>query len=503
MTDPLSSIFSLGQFSPPEFSQLTSGWHGLATIVHYPSLDFDNAIVHLLLILLLVVVNGYFVAVEVALIKLRAAQLDDTEEKYAENVEITRKVLGNLDRYIPTCKFGASITGVGLGAVSLPFLVNLYYPTIKSLGPESWRAGLLISFALAFCTILALLVVFGKVIPNSIGFRREREVSLICSQSIHYFFLVFFVPIVVLTKFSNWFMSAVLNIQPASEREPEHSAEDLKIFVEESGEDAVTETEKEILFNALELNDLTALDIFTPRSEVVALDINEPFEVNLERAVGSKHTRFPLINEHLDETLGQVHIKDLIYLLQRHRDSDKEPSLTDVRRPIAQITEDMALDELLKLFLSEKAHIALVVDKYGGAQGVVILNELLETLVGDIQDEFEEDEEELYQKISDDEYVIAGNMPLHELDDVIPELDLDSPDVSTVAGYVTSVIGHHPKEGETTEIEGFIVEVTKTDERKVHEVKLERIQKEDKTEVTEATRREESSNVPTERAEAL
>ena len=443
----------------------------LLSAIDYPNLEFDRPWLHLLIMIGLVLFNGFFVATEVALVKLRTGQLEDVEEEYdPEQVEITRKVLDRLDRYIPACKFGASIAGVSLGAISVPFLVKTVLPWVRTFNFQSTAINQFTAFVIAMGVVLAFLVVWGKVIPNSIGFRRELHISMRFSRLLHWFFVVFSLPIIGLTALSNWFITSVLRIEPASEREIEHSAEDLRFYVEESGEEAVTETEKEILINALELNDLNVRDIITPRSEVVALDINESFEDNLERAVGSKHTRFPVINEHLDETLGLVHIKDMIQIMR-----DDDPSLKQVKRNILQVNEELELDTLLKTFLDQKAHIALVKDEYGGSLGIVMLDDLLELLVGDIQDEFEVEEESPIEKISDDEYLVAANMPLHELDDVVPELDLDSPDVSTVGGYVTSVMGHLPKVGETTEIEGFLVKVTDADERKINQLHFERI----------------------------
>lgn len=471
MTELFHSTTQTGSFLQP-----TQIIHILANAkLDYPDLLFNQTWFHIFLIIALALFNGFFVAVEVAFIKLRAAKLDELDSKFdAKTLDLTRKIFNNLDRYIPACKFGASIAGVLLGAVSVPFLINrVFYPLITKgnvLNFNSDVIHLMIAFLVSVGIVLAFLVVIGKVIPNSLGFRLETDVSVRCAKLLHGFFLIFAIPILSLTKFSNWFLEKVLQIKPASERESEHSAEDLKIFVEESGADAVTETEKEILINAMELNDLRAQDIIIPRSEVVALDINDSFEESLEIASNSKHTRFPLIDGHLDETLGQVHIKDLLQIV----DND-EICLKDLKRTILRIEEDMKLDSVLKTLLNRKAHIALLIDDYGGASGIITLTNLLEVLVGDIQDEFEEEEEEQVEIINEDEYVVAASMPLHELDDVVPELDLENPDVSTVGGYVTKLIGHLPKAGEEAEVDGFKVIVTEADERKIVEVKFERL----------------------------
>ncbi|MDF1813360.1 MAG: hemolysin family protein [Verrucomicrobiales bacterium] len=468
------SIFNLANLIPVAESG------AVLADINYPNLLFEHSWIHVVLLLIFVLINGFFVASEVALIKLRSSQLDKHDPKYAEYAAVTRKILEHLDRYITACKFGASVSGILLGAVFVPFLVGKLVPQDKSngyliqkLGFRSESVDLILAFLIALCISICLLVVFGKVIPNSIGFRRELQVSLRCSKPLHLFYNVFGLPIILLTKFSNWFMEAVLKIEPASEREIEHSAEDLKIFVEETGDDAVTETERDILINALELNDLKVLDIVTPRSEVIALDINDPFEKSLEKAVQSKHTRFPLIDEHLDDTLGWVHIKDLIQLLQ-----EENPRLDRVKRTILRVPEDMELDKLLRTLLNEKANIALVNDEFGGAQGIVMRDQILKLLVvgtAEEADDNENEEEIKFEKISDDEFLVAASMPLHELDDLVPELDLESIDVRTVGGYVTSVLGHHPEVGETAEIEGFLMKVVAANERKILSLRFNRI----------------------------
>ncbi len=439
--------------------------------IDYPEVGLGMPWLQGLLIIALVAFNGFFVAAEVALIKLRSAQLENSNIKDLNSAQITRHVLENLDRYVPACKFGNSISGLLLGLVSIPFLAGQIAPLLGTLGIQSGRAITNIAFFLAFTLVLSFVVVMGKVVPNSIGFRRELEVSMRCSRPLHWFYLLFFPPIWILTAFANWFLESILRIKPAAEREILHSAEDIRILVEETDEEHVSETEKEILINALELNDLTVRDIVTPRNEVVSLDINDPFEINLQKAVSSRHTRFPLINEHLDDTLGQIHIKDLIQVIQT-----PNPDLRQVRRDILRVDESVRLDQMLKIFLNNSAHLALVVDDYGGSHGLVTLDALLELLVGEIQDEFDVDEEEEpFHWVSDDEFIVAAYMPLHELDDLVPELDLESPDVSTVGGYVTTVLGHHPKVGETTVIEGFQVKVTQADERKIRELRFSRI----------------------------
>ncbi|MDQ6913330.1 MAG: CBS domain-containing protein, partial [Verrucomicrobiota bacterium] len=204
-------------------------------------------------------------------------------------------------------------------------------------------------------------------------------------------------------------------------------------------------------------------DIMTPRGDVIYLDIEKSFDENVRNALESRHTRFPLCRAHLDETLGLVHIKELVPLMRA-----PQADLMSIRRDVHSVPEMMSLEKLLNLFLTKHAHLAMVVDEYGGSVGMVTLENVLEELVGDIQDEFDKEKEE-FRELNENEFVIEGSVGLYELQD-LAGLSLESADVSTIGGYVTHLLGHLPKQGEEVQIENYLVTVTKTDGRRVEQL---------------------------------
>ena len=224
----------------------------------------------------------------------------------------------------------------------------------------------------------------------------------------------------------------------------------------------VTATEREISINALELSELTAHDVMTPRTEIIAIDPKEDFQTNLKMALESKHTRFPLREKNLDHCLGVVHIKDFFRII-----NDPRPDLTKIRREIIIVPETQALDDLLKTFLSRQAHMALVVDEFGATVGMVTLEDVLEELVGEIKDEFDTPlRENGFDRVSDAEFEVDGKMPLYELAEH-SDVELESEEVSTIGGYVTSEVGHLPGVGEMAEIGDYEVTVTAMDGRRI------------------------------------
>ncbi len=209
-------------------------------------------------------------------------------------------------------------------------------------------------------------------------------------------------------------------------------------------------------------------DIMTPRGEIVYLDVEDDFETNTKKAIDSRHTRFPLCRENLDNTIGLIHIKELLPMMR-----DPHPDLLRIKRDLIPVPEMMPLEKLLKLFLSKHAHLALVVDEFGGTVGIVTLDNVLEELVGDIQDEFDFEKEE-FRKISANEFTVDGTLGLYELND-LAKLDLESADVSTIGGYVTHLLGHLPKQSERVKIDNYLVTVSQTDGRRILQLHFKKI----------------------------
>jgi CBS domain containing-hemolysin-like protein len=199
----------------------------------------------------------------------------------------------------------------------------------------------------------------------------------------------------------------------------------------------VTPLGKEILINALDMRDRVVRDITTPRGQVIFLNTEDSFEENLQHALESRHTRFPLCEGHLDNTIGLVHIKDMLKLMR-----EPQPDLHSIKRDLLPVPEMMPLEKLLSFFLNKHAHLALVVDEYGGTTGIVTLDNVLEELVGEIQDEFDSEKPE-FRRVNSDEFDVQGSLGLYELHD-LAGLDLENADVSTIGGYVTHLLGHLP-----------------------------------------------------------
>lgn len=425
-------------------------------------------------ILFLVVLNGFFVAAEFALIKVRSSQLDPLIAEGDARAGLARKILGHLDSYLSATQFGVTLSSLALGWIGEPFFSHILQPLFFLLGATSTALISALSVGIGFVAITFLHIIFGELGPKYISIRDPLGICLLLVRPLALFYAIFKPAIWLLNQTANLVLRKFLRIQPVSEHELAHSEEELRVILAESERaEEVSPLGKSILINALDMADRVVRDITTPRGAVVFLNTEDSFEENLKRALDTRHTRFPLCDGHLDNTIGLVHIKDMLKLM-------REPTadMHAIKRDIFPVPEMMPLEKLLTFFLSKHAHLGLVVDEFGGTVGIVTLDNVLEELVGEIQDEFDAENSE-FKRLNADEFTVLGSLGLYELQD-LAGLELESADVSTIGGYVTHLIGHLPKQGEHVRIEEYLVTITQSDGRRVGQLQFKRLSEEEK-----------------------
>jgi magnesium and cobalt exporter, CNNM family len=423
----------------------------------------------LAVVMALVLLNGFFVVAEFALVKIRDSQLNTLAAEGIKRAALVKQIKNNLNAYLSACQVGITAASLGLGWLGEPFLARMLQPFFVFAGIESTAVIRSISFALAFSAITFLHIVLGEQAPKILAIRKAMPAALFVSVPLRWFYAIFKPAISFLNAASNWVLSHLLHVEPIAEGELAHSEEELRLIVRESEKSAeVTPLGRELVFNVLDLRDRVVRDIMTPRGEIVYLDLEDDFETNVKKAIDSKHTRFPLCRENLDNTVGLIHIKELLPMMR-----DPHPDLLKIKRDLIPLPEMMPLEKLLKLFLGKHAHLALVVDEFGGTVGMVTMENVLEELVGDIQDEFDFEKEE-FRKINANEFSVDGSLGLYELND-LAKLDLESADVSTIGGYVTHLLGHLPKTGEQVKIDDYLVTVSQADSRRVKQLHFKKL----------------------------
>src|SRR5205809_3270421 len=312
-------------------------------------------------------------------------------------------------------------------------------------------------------------IVFGELAPKYTAIANPLAVSLRLVRPLGAFYFLFKPAIWLLHKSSNFLLQGVLRMKPMPATELAHSEEELRLILEQSEKSKeVSPLGRKLVLNVLDLRERVVRDIMTPRGEVVYLDLEDDFETNAKKAIASKHTRFPLSRENLDNTVGLIHIKDLVPMM-----NDPSADMIRIKRELVPVPEMMPLEKLLTLFLSKHAHLAIVVDEYGGTVGMVTLEDVLEELVGDIQDEFDTEKEE-FREINENEFTVDGALALYELRD-LAGIELESADVSTIGGYVTHLLGHLPKQGEQVQIGNYLVTISQSDGRSVQQLHFRKL----------------------------
>src|SRR5213596_4253483 len=423
----------------------------------------------LAVVMALVLLNAFFVVAEFALVKIRDSQLNTLAAEGIKRAALVKQVKNNLNAYLSACQVGITAASLGLGWLGEPFLARMLQPFFVVAGIGSPAVIKSISFALAFSAITFLHIVLGEQAPKILAIRKAMPAALFVSAPLRLFYAIFKPAIWFLNAASDWVLRRVIRVEPIAAGELAHSEEELRLIVSESVKSAeVTPLGRELVFNVLDLRDRVVRDIMTPRGEIVYFDLEDDFDTNVKKAIDSKHTRFPLCRENLDNTVGLIHIKELLPIMR-----DPHPDLLKIKRDIIPVPEMMPLEKLLKLFLSKHAHLALVVDEFGGTVGMVTMENVLEELVGDIQDEFDFEKEE-FRKINANEFSVDGSLGLYELND-LAKLELESADVSTIGGYVTHLLGHLPKQGEQVKIDDYLVTVSQADSRRVKQLHFKKL----------------------------
>jgi len=420
-----------------------------------------SVVFNLLVILFLVFLNGFFVASEFALVKVRSTQLDAIDEA-DKRVALARRLTSHLDAYLSATQLGITLASLALGWMGEPYVASLIRPILTHIGISAPGIVQAVSIAIGFGIITYLHIVLGEVTPKWLGIQKALVISLWISPPLHLFYTIFRPAIWFLQVSATWIMKSVYRTNPVADTELTHSEEELRVILTEN-EDPADDAElgNELLINALDFRRRVVRDIMTPRGDVIYLDMQDSFDANVQVAIESGHTRFPLVQGHLDNTIGLIHIKDLM----REMKFDRHDLLA-IKRELMPVPEFMPLQKLLRQFLAKRSHFAVVFDEYGGAVGIVTLDNVVGELVGEIKDEFDLEQVKEFVRINDEEFVVQGQVVLYELKE-LADLELENAEVSTIGGYVVQLLGHLPKQGEQVQIDGYLVTITQTDGRRI------------------------------------
>ena len=434
-------------------------------------MEFFIAILKIAAVFGLVLLNGFFVAAEFAIVKVRSTQIEPLVKSGVKRARIAQHVITHLDSYLSASQLGITMTSLGLGWVGEPFVAVLLEPVFALAGITQPAIAETVAFAVAFTIITFLHIVLGEQAPKWLAIQRAQGTTLAIAWPLHMFFVVFRPFIWLLNTSANAFLSMV-GIESTNEADLAHSEEELRLLLSKG--QSLSTTGKRISLRAIELRDRTVREVMVPRTSIVYLSAEKPLEENVVLALENQFTRYPLCEKHLDHVLGMIHLKDL-FKLKGERGSGSK--LLEIKREILFVPETTPLERLLSTFLTKRVLMAIAVDEYGGTAGLVTLENILEELVGEIRDEFDV-EPSMVQKISDTEFLVDGSMPLHEFAskfEVVP----NTKDVVSVSGYAIHLLGRVPEKNATLKIGRWMGTIDATEGRKIKSLRLKKVPTED------------------------
>ncbi|HUT54078.1 MAG TPA: hemolysin family protein [bacterium] len=417
----------------------------------------------------LVLLNGFFVASEFAIVKIRETRLSELAEQGSIRARVGRVLVRNLDAYLSATQLGITMASLGLGWIGEPMVSEELKPLLRGLGIHNPTTVSSISIVTGFIIITFLHIVFGELAPKSLAIRRTEDTALWISMPLRLFFWMFWPAIWVLNAAALGTLKLV-GITPASDEELAHSdAELMMILSEAAAGGQISEQERKISERALRLADSKARQVMVPRNEIVYFSLAQGLESSLDKARRNNFARYPLCETDLDKVIGMVHIRDVFWMLRE----PGAPDLKAVAHEALLVSEEESLEKVLQRFRDTHIHLALVVDEVGSVSGLVTLEDVLEQLVGAIQDEFDTESPWL-KMLAPEVYEAAGRAPLALLRSKFG-IGIEGEDVVTISGFITDRMGRFPKEGDVVRIKDWKVTVTRTDALKVKTCLLERV----------------------------
>jgi CBS domain containing-hemolysin-like protein len=423
------------------------------------------------LTIVLVFLNGFFVAAEFALVKIRMSQLEMRIQLGSRLAKLAKSILENLDAYLSASQLGITLASLALGWIGESVVSRLVMNSMNGLGvqvePELAHS---IAAPVAFVVITVLHIILGEQAPKWFAIQRPEVTTMAVAIPMKVFYTVFKPFIWVLNKMANGLLSAV-GIEPAHEQDV-HTAEELRYLLEQSKESgAIESTEHELIKNVFALAERTAKQVMVTRTNIHGIEVSTPVEELIERVIEEGYSRLPIYRDTIDNVVGIVVTKDILTMIQ-HKELIV---LQDILRPPYFVPETKNISDLLKEFQRRRIHVAIVLDEFGGTAGMITLEDILEELVGDILDEYDEDIT-TFEHVTRNEFVVKAATPIAEINTMLPAPLPEGDHYETVGGLMNVLFGKIPEPGCVIQHGGYECTVLDSTRRTVELVRLRYLQ---------------------------
>ncbi len=430
-------------------------------------MNFWQYVLDISIVLFFVFLNGFFVAAEFAIVKVRLTQIEPLAARGNWRAKIARTLVTNLNAYLSATQLGITMTSLALGWIGEPLVADHLYPLFEKLGILSAEVLHAVSFGIAFSIITFLHIVLGELAPKSLAIIEAKKTALFIAYPLNIFFVIFKPIIWLLNSLANMILR-LFGFQTVTESELTHSEEELRLIL--SNDANVSPTTRSIALNAMDFDQKQARHAMVPRKEIVALSLQSPVQENIAVMRKNKFSRFPVFKDTIDNIIGVVYTKD-IFKHDKHLQPDF--ILNSIVRDATFLPETATLEKVLTTILQKKTHMIILADEYGGTAGLITLENVLEELVGSIQDEFDRETPD-FVKISDDEYVVDGSLTTNDVERLI-SVELSPMDIRSVSGFIIEQLGHIPKVGEQIITNGVEFTTGKVVDNVIKSIRIKKI----------------------------
>ncbi|MCM3627644.1 hemolysin family protein [Paenibacillus glycanilyticus] len=417
------------------------------------------------MIAVLIVLTAFFVATEFAIIRLRASRVDQLVLEGKKNALAVQRVTSNLDAYLSACQLGITITALGLGWLGEPTVERIIHPLFEKLGVHS-DLNHIISFVIAFVAVTFLHVVIGELAPKTWAIQKAEFISFAVAKPIIYFHRIMY-PFIWVLNGSATFLIRLFGLKAVNEHEEAHSEEEIQIILNDSFQSGkINNTEYGYVSRIFAFDEMLAKEIMVPRTDMICLYTNNSLIDNMGIIRKEQYTRFPVATGSKDNIVGMINTKQLFLEFQEN----KEFNFQSLVHPVLAVSEVLPVKTLLKRMQQERVHIAILMDEYGGTSGMITIEDILEEIVGEIRDEFDEDERKEIEKLADNCYLLDGKVSLDHVAE-LTGVTIDQEDVDTVGGWLFTEFTE-PKPGKELQYENLRFIVREVGKHRIKKVEL-------------------------------
>ncbi len=422
---------------------------------------------NIVIVLVMVIINGIFVAAEFSLVKVRSSRLTQLVNEGSQQAKFVQQITSKLDSYLSACQLGITLASLGLGWIGEPSVAKLIEPVFLYFNiPETIIHT--VSFAIAFTIITMLHIILGELAPKSFAIQKTEKTALWLSIPLLIFYKVTYPAIWILNNLSNLILK-IIGLQPASENEQAHTEEEIKILVNESHKSGLIDHTESMLFdNVFDFSDMVAREAMIPRISASILYTDDSFQDNLKKVIATRHSRYPVAENDKDNIIGFIHVSD--FYAELHKEGNKD--LKSFVRKILTVPESMELSHVLKLMQKRKTLIAVVMDEFGGTAGIITLEDIIEEIVGEIQDEFDNERPQIEE--SENGYSVDGRLLIEDLNNLLGT-EFSNEEVDTVGGWIHMLLEDTPEVGKSVSVDNFTFEITEMDRNRISRVLISKV----------------------------